>query len=288
VEVTSADVQLNPGEVVWQKAVLQSGGLELQVSGEYPAVCSEPVACPATFALSAGTLNAAKLETVLAGPPRGLLGEILTSALGDGSSGSWPPLRGTIEASSLELGKMAVENVAASIAVEGKKLTIASLEGATLGGKLQATGTMDAGSGTPQWALDMRLTGASLPAVGKVLGETWATGTGAAEAKLTMGGYQAADLSGSANGTFHFTWQNGGLPGVSRVSAPVLWHFDRWSASGTIGDRTLTMTDGGMTRTGRTDAVRGTIAFSRSVNLTMETRRGRLRISGSLEHPVVH
>jgi hypothetical protein len=50
----------------------------------------------------------------------------------------------------------------------------------------------------------------------------------------------------------------------------------------------LTLTDGGVTRAGRTDAVRGTIGFNRNVNLTMETRRGRVRISGSLAHPAVH
>ncbi|MGA8528137.1 MAG: AsmA family protein [Acidobacteriaceae bacterium] len=288
VEVVSADVELKPGEVVWQKAVLHYGAMDLQASGEYPAVCSQPGTCPATFALTAGALTAAKLETVLAGQPQGLLGEILTNALGEGDRGPWPPLRGTVEANSLELGKLAVQNVAASVAVEGKKLTIAALDGAALGGKLHASGTMDASSGTPQWAMDVRVSGASLPEAGKLFGETWGSGTAAAEAKLTMSGYQIADLAGSADGSFHFTWQNGGLPGVSRVSQPTLVHFDHWSAMGTFANHELTLTDGGVTRGARTDAVRGTIGFNRDVNLTMETRHGRVRIAGSLQHPTVH
>jgi hypothetical protein len=200
-------------------------------------------------------------------------------------------MRGTIEASALELGKMTVENVTASVAVEGKKLTLTSLDGAAVGGKLHASGTMDLSSGTPQWTLDTSLTGASLQQAGAIFGESWGTGTGAAEARLTMSGYQTADLASSASGDFHFTWQNGGLPGVNRVSQPggpgVLAHFERWSAAGTIGNRTLTLTDGGVTRVGRTDPVRGTITFGRSVNLTMETRRGRVRIGGSLAQPAV-
>ncbi len=291
VEVASADVELKPGQVVWQKAALHYAGLDLQASGEYSSVCEQPMTCPATFGLSAGTLNAAKLETLLAGQRQGLLGEILTSALGNGSSGPWPPMRGTIEASALELGKMTVENVTASVAVEGKKLTLTSLDGAAVGGKLHASGTMDLSSGTPQWTLDTSLTGASLQQAGAIFGESWGTGTGAAEARLTMSGYQTADLASSASGDFHFTWQNGGLPGVNRVSQPggpgVLAHFERWSAAGTIGNRTLTLTDGGVTRVGRTDPVRGTITFGRSVNLTMETRRGRVRIGGSLAQPAV-
>ncbi|MGA7523175.1 MAG: AsmA family protein [Acidobacteriaceae bacterium] len=292
VEVASADVELKPGEVAWQKAALRYGGMELQGSGEYPAVCSQAGACPVTFAVTAGSLNAAKIETLLAGQPQGIFGEILTSALGEGSRGPWPPVRGTVEANSLELGKLTVQNVAASVTVDGKKLTIASLEGGALGGKLQASGTMDASSGTPQWALNVRVTGASLADAGKVFGESWGTGTGAAEAKLTMSGYAAADLASSASGTFQFAWQNGGLPGVSRVSQaggqpggqPGLGHFDHWSATGTIGNGALTVTDGGVTRAGRTEAVRGTIGFNRSVNLTMETRHGRVRIGGSLGH----
>ncbi|HEX3986256.1 MAG TPA: AsmA family protein [Acidobacteriaceae bacterium] len=290
VEVASADVELKPGEVVWQKTNLHYGGMDVQGSGEYPAVCELTVGCPTTFALSVGALNGAKLETLLAGQPQGILGEILTSALGEGSHGPWPPLRGTIEANSLELGKLAVQNVAASVTVEGKQLTIASFDGAALGGKLHASGTMDASSGTPHWAVDAALSGASLADVGKVFGGMFGTGTGAAEAKLTLSGYQTADLASSASGGFHFLWQNGGLPGVSRVSQPdgssVLGHFDRWSAAGTVENGTLTLTDGGVTRAGRTDAVRGTIGFNRNVNLTMETRRGRVRIGGSLEHPV--
>jgi hypothetical protein len=292
VEVASAEVELKPGEVFWQKADLHFGGLDLQASGEYPAVCSQSAACPATFALSAGALNAAKIETVLAGQPQGILGEILTSALGESSSRAWPPLRGTIEAASLELGKITLQNVAASVVLDGKTLTLASFEGGALGGKLQASGSMDASSGTPQWALDVRLTGASLQAAGKVFGESWGSGTGSAETKLTMSGYQSADLASSASGDFHFIWQNGGLPGVSLASHPgsqaVLEHFDHWSATGTIANQTLTLTEGGVARAGRADAVQGTIGFNRNVNLTMETRHGRVRIGGSLEHPVVH
>jgi len=289
VEVTSADVELQPGEVVWQKAALRYGGLELQGSGEYPSVCSQPTPCPVRFALNAGALSAAKIETVLAGQPQGLLGELLTNALGEGKSGPWPPLEGTVEANALQLGKVTVQNLAASVAVEGKKLTVSSLEGAMLGGKLHASGAMDASSGTPQWTMDAQLSGASASDVGKVFGENWGTGTGAAETKLTMSGYATADLASSASGTFQFAWQKGGLPGVSRVSQPSgtpgLGRFDQWTATGTVANRTLTVTGGGVTRAGRTDAVRGTIGFNRDVNLTMETRHGRVRIGGSLAGP---
>lgn len=285
VDVASADVAMTPGEVEWQKVALRYNGMNLAGSAEFPAQCTQPVACPATFALTANILNAAAVETDLAGRPKGLLGEILTNALGESSGAPWPPLAGTLEVASLQLGKLTVQGVAASVAVDGKKLTLRSADGEALGGKLHASGTMDGISGTPQWALAINLTGAKPQDAAKIFGEAWGSGTAAADAQLTMSGYRAADLASSASGSFHFTWQNGSLPAALHISQPALLHFARWTATGTIAAQTLTLTGGGVTQGGHTSPVRGTIGFDRSMNLTVDTRRGPIPISGSLAHP---
>lgn len=287
VTVASADLEFLPGEVAWKKAALRYRGTSVEGSAEFRSACSQPAGCAARFALTVDALRAAAIETDLAGQPKGFLGQILTNALGEGKSAPWPPMEGTITAGSLELGRMTAQGVTASVAVEGKKVTLQSVDGSALGGKVHASGTMDASSGTPQWALHVQLRGAAMREAGKVFGETWGAGTADADAQLTMSGYSTADLASSARGQFHCTWQNGGLPGVSRVSQPALQHFARWTGTGTIADETLTLTDGGVVQGAHTNAVRGTIGFDRALNLTMETRHGPVRIGGSLARPAV-
>ncbi len=130
-----------------------------------------------------------------------------------------------------------------------------------LGGKLQASGTMDASSGTPQWALDVRVTGASLQDAGKIFGETWGPGTAAAEAKLTMSGYQSRGSGrvGERHIPFHLAKRRtaGCEPGEPNRWRGGAGHFDQLVGDGTIGDRALTLTDGSVTRAGRNGCCAG-------------------------------
>ena len=66
-----------------------------------------------------------------------------------------------------------------------------------------------------------------------------------------------------------------------------LEHFERWTAKGTIADRGLALTAEGLRCAARTNAVRGSIGFDRTLDLTLETRRGHVKIGGTLAQPVV-
>jgi hypothetical protein len=66
-----------------------------------------------------------------------------------------------------------------------------------------------------------------------------------------------------------------------------LEHFERWTAKGTIANGGLALTGGGIASAARTNAVRGSIGFDRTLDLTVEARRGHVKIGGTLAQPVV-
>lgn len=288
VAVESAEIDLTPAAIAWKNVALKYEGTSMHGSLTFPVSCPAPGECPASFTLEPGTLNAAAVEAMLHGRAGdGLLGEIL--ALGEGSPGAWPSLEGTVDCDALQLGRLTIDAAKATIAVNGPKLTISSVEGKALGGTLQASGEMTLVDGTPQWKLDVHVTGARMSEVGAIFREAWGAGTASGEANLTMRGYAAADLASSAAGDFSFAWQNGGLSGGPAKSEGAqngeMMRFDRWTGKGTVANRTLTLTASEVSRAGKNAAVEGTIGFDRSVNLTVARRAGPVKVAGTLARP---
>jgi hypothetical protein len=289
VEVESAEIDLTPQEISWQNVVLQYQAMAMRGSIQFPAVCNQPVACPAAFTLAPEPLDAAKIEAALGGNSNsGFLGQLLTNALGGGSTAAWPPLRGQIQCDQLQLGQLTLRNVASSVSLEGTKLTISSLDAAALGGTLHTSGDMTIVDRAPRWKLGIRVADASAGEVAELFGEAWGKGRMSGETNLTMSGYRTEDLASSASGDFSFTWQNGALPIAGAENDSSLAHFDRWTAKGTIAKSALSLSSGGIAREAKTNALRGSISFDRDLDLTLETRSGRVKITGTLAQPVLH
>jgi hypothetical protein len=286
VEVETAEVDLTPEEVRWQNVAFTYQKMPMQGSIRFPATCNQPVACPATFTLAPGLLNAATIEAAIGRGGNGFFGQILTNALGEQLSG-WPTLDGEIRCDGLELGQLVLRNVAASVRVEGGKLTLSSLDATAWGGTLHGSGAMHVEDGTPRWHLDVRVAGAGAREVAGSFGEQWGSGTMSGDVDLTMSGYRTEDLASSAAGDFSFVWQNGALAGGGGAEVPPM-RFDRWTGKGTIAKSMLTLTSGGIARESKTSAVRGSITFDRDLNLTVETRRGPATITGTLAQPSVN
>jgi hypothetical protein len=286
VAVEAAEITLTPEEIAWQNVVLAYQTMALRGSIQFPVLCNQPVACPATFTLAADSLDAATVEAALGGKSSGFLG-FFSNALGGGNSAHWPALRGQIQCATLWLGKLPLRGVAASLGLEGNKLTLSSLDATALGGSLRASGEMAIQDGAPHWTLSIRVAGASGADIGPLFGEPWGSGTLSGETHLTMSGYRTQDLASSAKGDFAFTWQNGSLPAPEGAVDFPLEHFERWTAKGTIADGALALTGGGISGAARSNALRGTIGFDRALDLTLETRRGHVKIGGTLAQPVV-
>jgi len=285
VEIESAEIGLTPQQIAWQNVALRYRKMEMQGSLEFPGACNPPVACPAVFTLASKTLDAAALETALGGDSsNGFLSQLLTDALGGGTPASWPLLRGQIQCDTMTLGSLALRKVTASTTVEGSHLTLSSFDAEALGGTLHASGGMTIENGAPHWTLNLHLENASAPDAAAAFEEKWGPGELNGEANLTLSGYRIEDLRSSASGDFSFTWLNGALPTAADASREP---FDRWTAKGAIGKSALTIASGGLSRGGRTSAVRGSLSFDRDLDLTVETRRGRMKIAGTLAQPSV-
>ncbi|MGC1158177.1 MAG: AsmA family protein [Acidobacteriaceae bacterium] len=287
VAVESAEITLTPEEISWQNVTLVYKAMPLRGSIQFPAMCNQGVACPASFTLAADALDAATVEVALGGKSSGFLGQFFTNALGGGNGAKWPMLRGELQCATLRLGKLPLRGVTAALSVEGNKLTLSSVDATALGGPVRASGEMAIEDGAPHWTLSIRVAGANAADLGPVFGEPWGSGTLNGETHLTLNGYRAQDLASSAKGDFSFTWQNGSLPAPERAVDFPLEHFERWTAKGTIANGGLALTGGGIASAARTNAVRGSIGFDRTLDLTLETRRGHVKIGGTLAQPVV-
>ena len=285
VEVGSAEVDLTPEEINWQKVALRYQTMAMEGSIQFPTECNQTVVCPAVFSLTTPSLDAATVATAIAGNANhGFLGELLTNALG-GKSASWPLLRGQIECDAFQLGELPLHGVRASVTVEGSKLTLSSLDASTVGGTLHASGEMAMENNAPHWKMTARFAGVSAADLAAVFDEKWGPGQMSGETSLILSGYRTEDLASSATGDFSLTWQNGELSAPSAETS--LGRFDRWTAKGSIAKNTLTVTSGGISRAGQTSAVRGTITLDRDLNLTIDRRRGKAKVTGTLAQPVV-
>jgi hypothetical protein len=287
VDLQSADVAFDPDQISWQNVALTYQKLPMHGSLQFPVRCAVPAGCPATFTLAVGDTSADAVKRALGiNPESGFLGKLLS--IGQNRPG-WPTLTGQVQCEQLMLGPLPMRNVSASLSIAGNTLVLSSLDAATLGGTMHWTGSMRIEDGAPHWNLKTRLTGANASAAGELLEEKWGPGQVSADAALTMNGYRAADLASSAKGDFAFTWQDGAFPvaapkGDTESKAAAI-PFDHWTGKGSIGSQALKISSGSLTRAGRSSALRGTISFDRNLDLTLETRRGLEKITGTLAHP---
>ena len=288
VDIESAQVQLAPDAIAWQNVSFSWQKMPMQGSIRFPATCNQPVACPVTFTLTAGSLDAAAIQTAFAGNAgNGFLGQIIDNALGGEHLAPWPSLQGEFRCDVLDLGQLTLREVTTAVAVEGNKLSLSSFDASALGGTLHASGAMAVENAAPHWQIRAHVDAAESSQMASLFDEQWGSGVVNGEADLKMTGYRTEDLASSATGDFSFTWQNGALETPGAASDNALGHFERWTAKGSIAGRALTLTGGGMLQTGRTNPVRGTISFDRDLDLTVQTRRGALKVDGTLAHPQV-
>jgi hypothetical protein len=284
VSIDSADIFLSPQQITWQNAIFHYRGLALSGSLQLPVLCSQPTPCPANFSLQSQSLDAGALESALTAPRQsGIFGQFLSDALGASTPAVWPLLHGSVEARTLQMGRLPLHNVTATVNIDGRSIAIPSLAANTLGGAFHGSGNMNMDSGVPSWTIAAQITGVQAGEAGTLFRQRWGSGTISGDLKLTASGYHLPELLSSAAGDYRAVWQKGEIP--SSPALP-LSRFDRWSASGTIANRTVTVAAGTVARHGRTESVRGSIGFDRRLNLLVQTRNGPVRIGGTLPQPV--
>ncbi len=299
--------QFGDGAVTWTNASISVNGIPAKGSVTYPMPCDDPDGCPAQINLDFPTLDTASLQSAILGSGRH--NEFLEAILSrvESPAPPWPSLTGTIHAGTLSVNDLKLSNATAVIHVKERRLNIVSLNAAALGGSVHVSGSVEAASGGPQYALNLAWTGVKLAQASALFHEKWGPGSIDGQANLNLHGYTS--LAASATGDFRWitkgnwggVWTTSGAqpvapgPGPINASTSRAVTFEvpsRWIAAGTISNQTLTFIKG---------PALGTITFDRALDLewtTAITEEQNLfpsptgavppvRVTGTVAHPFV-
>jgi hypothetical protein len=215
VVISQATLHLGGKQARWDPVNFSFGTLKATASLSLPTACSGDGPCPAQFQLQFGKIDAAELQSAILGArPHTSLFDSLIDRLHLSSAPAWPPLEGTVQAESLKLGPVTLQEPVANLKIESSGATIASLDARVLDGKAHATGTFakpDSDRGRPVYALNAAFSNLSAPAVGRLLGMRWVGGPFDANGKIELSGLTARELASSAAGMVHFEWRHGAV-----------------------------------------------------------------------------
>ena len=240
-KIASATAILTPSAIAWTNASIAYGAIEAQGSLEYATSCAAEEPCPARFAVTGSSWSLADLQSsfVSSGQHDELLREFLNRI--DGSHAAWPTLSGTVQVESLSAGKLVAHDVAATLDIAGNAMRIRSFTGRVLKGSVHLNGMVDASGNAPAYDLALQVTNASAAQLAGLFDEHWGSGQASFSSQLTMKGFSAADLAGSARGTLHWDWKDGALEAADSTGdgTEPLMVFSDWHGDGTIGDSTI-------------------------------------------------
>ena len=282
IEIDTATAQFNGDTLTWANAAISVNGIEAKGSASYPLACVDPQGCPAQINLDFPALDLAALQSSILGAGRH--GELLEAILSrvESPGPAWPALNGTIHAQTLTLNSWKLTNATASINVRDHSLNLLALDAATLGGATHATGSIEAASGGPDYALNLTWTGVKLAEAASLFPDKesstakWGAGTISGQTTLKLHGY--SDLASTATGTFQWTlngdWSATPLLGLPKKKSKP----QPWQAAGTIANQTLILQQG---------PAQGTIAFDRTLDLTWTTPTAPIHLAGTIAHPAI-
>ena len=277
-KVVSAQGILSGTQVSWTDASFSLGKQEAQGTLEYPTVCAANTKCAGHFSLIFPTLDLAVLQSSLLGTSEG--GELLRQLLDriDRRTVKWPELSGTVQIGVLSAGKAVLREAVGALDISGNTMQVRSLTGRLANGTMHLAGVVDASGSEPAYRMDLQVTNAAPSAFATIFEEHWGSGQANFSAQVEASGYDAQDLAKSATGTVRWDWTKGGF---------ATENFDQWSADGTIGDSSITITHSLLARGQEAIPLSGTISFNRDLDLKSESPAHPFSVTGTLQDPEV-
>lgn len=273
VAISQAILHLGGGQARWDPIDFSYGPIKASGSLTLPAACTSDKPCPARFELRFGKLDAAEVQAAILGArPQTSLFDALVDRLHLSSAPAWPPLEGSIEAESLELGPVTFDEPSAALKIDSAGADITSFDGGVLGGQVQGSGSFsrpETDRGRPTYSFHASFTGLAAPAVGRLLGMRWTGGAFGAEGQIDVAGLTAHELASSAKGDLKFAWRDGAVKSLgagqgagektgeigtrSKTEAvpPQLTGFAAFSGDAEIAHGKVTLRDGDVVRGAR-------------------------------------
>jgi hypothetical protein len=265
VEIAQAVLRLGGGAIVWDPVEFSDGPVKGTASLQVPLDCEAGQECLPQLDLRFDELDAAELQTALLGAQQKSTGlSALIDRFSSSNAPAWPRINGTVEADTIKLGPITLENATVSLRVLTTGAEFTSLEGDLLGGKVHATGKLAQGD-KPAYVFEGELEKLSGPAVCELMALRCSGGTIDGKGKVELSGFTDGDLAASAKGTLHFEWRHGAFeenPAAENQIPKALTRFDRWSADATIANNGVELAPSDAQQGTRKVGVSATVTFA--------------------------
>lgn len=242
VEITQGTLHLGPDELQWAPVTFSYGPLKGNGTLVLPVACDPATPCAPELHVEFGDIDAGTVQAALLGARKpGTVVSDLIARFTSASTTPWPLLDATLQASTLTLGPVKLQKAQADLHIKAGGADLVSLDAGLLGGKLHAAGTVTAGD-KPAYAIEGSVEKADASAVCQLVGLHCSGGPIAAQGKVDLAGFSAADLAASAKGSMHFEWRRGAVTNETGLQAPAeLAHFALWTGDAGIAQGAITV-----------------------------------------------
>jgi hypothetical protein len=298
IEISIAELHLQPDEVRVEKLSAQAGGAHWTGSMALPRGCGMPGACVVRFNLSSEEIALNELsEWLRSQPSQRRWYQVLTSDEPT-APGFLKTLRasGKVSAGRLRIRNLVADRVSASLDLERGKLKISELRADVLGGKHRGDWQADFNGSSPVYSGSGTLTGISLGQIADTMHDRWISGTAGGAYQVTASGADSAAFWESAEGDLKFDLRDGVLPHVSLTSDEGPLRITLWQGRLHLHDRKIEIDKETLVSLAGAYEISGTASLGRALDLklTRDTdvkpgRAGSLvySITGSLAEPRV-
>jgi hypothetical protein len=263
--IAEAVLHLGGEAIVWDPVEFSDGPVKGTASLQSPLKCEVGQECFPQLDLHFDELDAAEMQAALLGAQqKSTVLSALIERFSASSVPAWPRINGTVEADSLKLGPVTLENAAISLRVLPTGAEFTSIDGDLLGGKVHGTGKLTQGD-KPAYIFEGELERLSGPAVCELLALRCTGGPLNGKGKVELVGFTDNELAASARGTLHFEWHHGAIednPAVEIQIPKLLTHFDRWSVDATIANNTVSFATSEIQQSSRKANVGATVTFA--------------------------
>jgi AsmA-like C-terminal region/AsmA family len=290
VEVISADMRLLPDSVRIEKLNAKAADSVWTGSLEMPRGCGIPSQCEIHFNLKSNQAAMSDLSAWLRPSPktRPWYRVLEPSAV---TPSFFANLRasGQIAAEHFQMHGVAATHVAARLAVDSGKLSIADMTAVLLGGTYRGNWQTDFGVAPPVSTSSGNIDGASLAGIAEMMKDPWISGTASGSYQLTATGATASEFWQSAEGSLHFDARNGALPRVS-LEDPEALTFARFSGQVRLHAREIDIRNAKLDTTAGAFELSGTASSKRELQFKLLPAGGGAAgyaISGTLAQPRV-
>lgn len=279
VQISEATLHLDGANLRWDPVAFSYGPVNGTVSLSVPLAGSspcktelaQPQPCPVQFQMQFDDLDADALESALLGAQEKttMLSDLI-NRLHPSASPPWPALEGTVQADSLALGPVTLEDVSASVRVLPTGVEITSVDAGLFGGSVHLAGSLlkpASDQDKPAYTFEGDFQKLDGPSIGALLGLRWAGDPLDGNGKIELTGYTAKDLAASAHGALHFECRRGAIgnqPSESAKAGPVpaaLGRFDTWTADAAIANGALTLDQNRISTGAHKQSVAATVTF---------------------------